>query len=162
LSSEALVEFAAVAQWVKPFGTTDPPVCLEDDWIDARQVDLDRWEILSGPDQRNPPAIGTGDHLIFHAVGHARLFGAGEVLSAPRWKRDDFWGTRFPWIYPIRVDIWLPTISQGPRVSDALPSRVLGRLQAGAPYAPLTPEQHQALMSELLGISSVQVRDDIP
>jgi hypothetical protein len=59
--------------------------------------------------------------VIFHAVGHARLFGAGDLLGPPTWKEHDFWGTRFPWVYPVRVDVWIPRVSDGPRVSDVEP-----------------------------------------
>jgi hypothetical protein len=55
------LESRVVAQWVKPFGTTEPPTRIEDDWVAARDVDLDAWHIISGPDQRNPPAMGTSD-----------------------------------------------------------------------------------------------------
>ncbi len=57
-------------------------------------------------------------------------------------------------MYPVRVDVWVPHVSNGPRVSDVEPRKVLGRLQTGAPHAELTDEQYEALIRELLDVPS--------
>lgn len=91
------------AYWLKPFGTTNPPRHLDPDWVNADGgVNLDSWDILSGPSQQKPPKMGRFDQLLFHAVGHARMFGAGEILLSPTYHLHLFWKDRFPWVYPVR------------------------------------------------------------
>lgn len=146
--------------WLKPFGTTNPPRRTAADWIAAENVDLNHYDILSGPStQRQPPQMGGGDQILFHAVGHARLFGAGEILASPTYSEHPFWKDRFPWIYPVRVDAWIPLVTDGPRTSEVAPKKVLGRLQAGAPYVRLAPDEYRLLLDELLKVPSAETRD---
>ena len=102
--------------------------------------------------------MGGGDKLIFHAVGHARLFGAGEITGSPHYNPDPLWKDRFPWKYPVRVDVAIPHVSDGPRLMQVAPSHVTGRLRAGAPYARLTAAEYQMLLNKLLAIPSVTTR----
>jgi len=145
--------------WLEPFGTTNPPRRMDPDWITAEGVDIERWEILSGPSARNPPKMGRGDQLIFHAVGHARMFGAGEILETPRYSTHPVWKERFPWVYPVRVETWIPIVTDGLRTSELVSKRVLGRLQAGAPYVDLTREEFEALRDALKGLASARFHE---
>jgi hypothetical protein len=142
--------------WLKPFGTTNPRRWINADWIPAERANLDHFEILSGPSARNPPQMGKGDSMIFHAVGHARIFGAAEILDNPTYHLHPFWKDRFPWVYPVRVDVWIPVVTDGPKSSDVAPTRAVNRLRAGGPYALLTIEQYRHLVDELMLVPSVQ------
>ena len=53
--------------------------------------------------------MGSGDKILFHAVGHVRLYAAAELIGSPRYEPGREWGDRFPWEYPVRVDVWWPT-----------------------------------------------------
>jgi hypothetical protein len=55
-----------------------------------------------------------------------------------------------PWVYPSRVDIWVPNVLDGPRTTDFAPARAIGHIQTGGPYAALTRAQYEALVEELL------------
>lgn len=147
------------AFWVKPFGTTDPPKTIAADWIAAEEVDLDDWPILSGPSAQSPPKMGRGDFIVFTAVGHARLFGSGEITASPTYHEHPFWKRRFPWMYRVRVDVWIPDVTDGPRLSEVAPRKVLGRIQAGAPYAALTKPEYEGLVATLRATPSAQTRD---
>ena len=146
--------------WLKPFGTTNPPRRIDRDWVTGENVDLNRYDILSGPStQRQPPQMGGGDQIIFHAIGYAQLFGAGEILASSTYSEHPFWKDRFPWVYPVRVDVWIPLVTDGPRTSEITGKKVMGRLQAGAPYVRLTAEEYGGLLNELLKVPSAKTRD---
>src|SRR3954469_22169796 len=69
--------------WLKPFGTTDPPRRVEPNWTVG--ADLDNLMIITGPaTAKKPPQMGGGDKILFHAVGHVRLYAAGELTGSPR------------------------------------------------------------------------------
>jgi hypothetical protein len=103
--------------------------------------------------------MGKRDRVIFHAVGHAKIFGAAEILENPTYHLHPFWKDRFPWVYPVRVDIWIPLITDGPQTSEVAPARAVGRLRAGGPYALLTAEDYKHLVDELLLVASAQMRN---
>jgi hypothetical protein len=149
-----------MAHWLKPFGTTDPPRYIDPDWIHDpdRDVDLDRWNILSGPSADKPPQMGTGDKLIFHAVHWSTSFGAGEILAPPTYHEHPFWRKRFPWVYPVRVDVWVPTVTDGPRTSDFASGRTMGRLRAGGPYAEMSRDEYDTLLNALMACPTVKSR----
>ena len=84
--------------------------------------------------------MGRGDLVLFHAVIHVRLFAAAAILDNPQWKRHPRWEFRWPWVYPCRVDVWVPLIEGGPRTTEIAPKRAVGRLQAGADFS-VRPEQ---------------------
>jgi len=143
--------------WLKPFGTSDPPRYVEAEWIG--ESDLSSYEIISGPaTPRKPPQMGRGDLVLFHAVGHVRLYAAGEILETAHWKPHPYWGSRFPWAYPVRVDVWVPNVFDGPRTTEVAPKKIVGRLQAGAPYARLTKEEYETLLQELARSPKAQTR----
>jgi hypothetical protein len=42
--------------------------------------------------------MGGGDKILFHAVGHVRLYAAGELTDSPDYDPSyTQWGDRFPW-----------------------------------------------------------------
>jgi hypothetical protein len=147
--------------WLKPFGTTEPPRRVDPNWTIG--ADLDDFMIITGPaTPKKPPQMGGGDKILFHAVGHVRLYAAGELTGSPRYDPTfSEWGDRFPWIYPVRVDVWVPNVLDGPRTTDVAPRRAMGHLQTGGPYAALTREQYEALVQELLNVPTVRRRDDV-
>jgi len=103
--------------------------------------------------------MGGGDKIVFHAVGHVRLYAAGELTGSPRYDpKYSEWGDRFPWVYPVRVDVWVPNVLDGPRTTDVAPRRAFGHLQSGGPYAALTKTQFESLVAELLKVPSVRRR----
>jgi hypothetical protein len=70
--------------WLKPFGTTNPPRRVDPNW--AARADLESFAIISGPaTAKKPPQMGGGDKILFHAVGHVRLYAAGELTGSPRY-----------------------------------------------------------------------------
>jgi hypothetical protein len=144
--------------WLKPFGTTNPPRRVDPNWTVG--LNLASFHIISGPaTAKKPPKMGSGDKILFHAVGHVRLYAAGELIGTPRY--DLKWSERserFPWVYPVRVDVWVPNVLDGPRTTDIAPARAMGRLQGGGPYAALTREQYGALLDELLKAPTVRRR----
>lgn len=144
--------------WLKPFGTTHPPRRVDPNW--TTNVDLDAFTIISGPaTPKKPPKMGRGDKILFHAVGHVRLYAAGELTDSPWYNpKHSSWGLRFPWVYPVRVDIWVPNVLDGPRTTDVAPARAVGHLQTGGPYAALTRVQYEELVDELLKAPNVQRR----
>jgi len=72
-----------------------------------------------------------GDRVLFHAVIHVQLFAEGEIIGTPRWTKDPEWGLRWPWVYPCRIDVWVPLIEQGLPSSEVVPKRAFRRIQAG-------------------------------
>jgi hypothetical protein len=154
------------AYWIKPFGTTRPkPISLDTDWThfdrthSPEEVDLDSWHILSGPSQRRPPKMGKGDFMLCHAVNHARLFAAAEILASPTYRPDHpIWADRWPWVYPIRVDVWIPLLTDAPKASEIVPPRAMGAIQAGGPYAELSREEYEDLVEQLRRVASVRIR----
>lgn len=96
--------------WLKPLGFTQPqPHPLPDDWASERG--LDDFELTTGPAKiQNPPQMGRGDRVLLHAVIHSRVFAEGEILGNPKWTPGHQWGDRWPWVYPCRIDSWVPLV----------------------------------------------------
>src|SRR6266540_2574182 len=119
--------------WLKPFGTAEPPRRVEPNWTVG--ADLDNLLIITGPaTAKKPPQMGGGDKILFHAVGHVRLYAAGELIGSPRYDpKHTEWSHRFPWVYPVRVDVWVPNVLDGPRTTEIAPARAVGHLQTGGP-----------------------------
>lgn len=131
---------------------------MPNDW--TADYSLDPFELRTGPaTSRQPPQMGRGDRVLFHAVIHVRLFGEAEILDNPTWKRDPVWGLRWPWVYPCRVHTWIPLIEQGIHTSDIAPKRAMGRIQAGGDFASLLPHEHDEMLDALLAQPTVQRRD---
>ena len=132
---------------------------MANDWTAGQ--DLSAFDLMTGPaTQRQPPQMGRGDLVVFHAVIHVRLFAAAEILDNPQWKRHSLWGLRWPWVYPCRVDVWVPLIQEGPYSTDAVPKRAMGRLQSGADFARLAPHEYKELLTKLLECATVQQRHE--
>jgi hypothetical protein len=63
---------------------------MPDYWTDS--FDLEDFELMTGPAKiQDPPQMGRGDRVIFHAVIHVALFAAGEILGNPRFSRERQW-----------------------------------------------------------------------
>src|SRR4051794_12354810 len=94
--------------------------------------------------------MGRGDKILFHAVGHVRLYAAGELVGSPWYEpqRSQF-GERFPWVYPVRVDVWVLDVLDGPRTTEVAPAKAIGYLQSGGPYAPVTREEYEDMVAAL-------------
>jgi hypothetical protein len=143
--------------WLKPLGISDPPTPMPNDWL--AEYPLDHFPLRTGPaTQRQPPQMGKGDRVLFHAVIYARVFAEGEILGNPEWKRDPVWDLRWPWIYPCRVDTWVPLIDQGPRTSEVAPRQAVGRIQLGGDFAKLTPDHHSKILGALTSLPTAQQR----
>jgi hypothetical protein len=134
--------------WLKPLGVTDPPTPMPNDW--TAEHSLDHFDLRTGPAiPQKIPQMGRGDRVLFHAVIHVRLFAEGEILWRPEWKEDPVWGFRWPWVYPCRIDVWVPLIEQGLASSEVVPKRALGRIQAGGDFAKLSAEEYSRLLNAL-------------
>jgi hypothetical protein len=132
---------------------------MKNDWTVDRS--LDSFDLMTGPaTPRQPPQMGRGDRVLLHAVIHVRLFAEGEILDNPRWQRDPVWGLRWPWVYPLRVDVWVPLIEQGVQTTELAPDRALGRIQRGGDFAPLSPSEYGDMLAALLAAPDAQRRDE--
>ena len=103
--------------------------------------------------------MGPHDRVLFHAVVHVRLFADAEIIGPPGWKRDPVWGLRWPWVYPCRVDVWVPLIDHGPHTTALAPKRAMGRIRLGGDYAQLTEPQYVAMRQALQDVSGVRTRN---
>ena len=143
--------------WLKPLGVTDPPHPMPNDWTE--EFSPDSFALRTGPaTQRKPPQMGRGDRVLFHAVIHVRLFAEAEILGNPDWKRDPVWDLRWPWVYPARVDVWLPRIDEGVPTPDVAPKRAMGRIQRGGDFAALSREEYEEMREALLAQPGVKQR----
>jgi hypothetical protein len=143
--------------WLKPFGTSTPRRLMPDSWTE--RFSLDPFPLMSGPSKpERPPQMARGDRVLFHAVGHVRLFAAAVILDDPELRLDSRWAPRWPWLYRCRVDVWVPRISSGPRTTAVAPRRAIGRLQRGSQYARLEPHEYEASLGALLACETVQIR----
>ncbi len=119
---------------------------------------------MISPSAPDPPPVASRrkwERVIessFTPVIHARVFAEGEILDNPEWKRDPVWGLRWPWVYPCRVDAWVPLIDQGPRTSEVAPRQAIGRIQLGGDFAKLTPDDHDKILSTLTSQPTAQRR----
>jgi hypothetical protein len=135
--------------WLKPLGFTQPePHPVSDDWVSERG--LDDFELTTGPAKiQNPPQMGRGDRVLLHAVIHSRVFAEGVILGNPTWEPNRLHGDRWPYVYPFRVDVWVPLVKDGPRTADYAPTRAIGRIQAGGEYAPLSKQEYEVVLAAL-------------
>lgn len=137
--------------WLKSFGDSRRPI--RNDWVNEFLLDpLEPLVLMTGPSaRRTRPAMRRGDQVVLHAVGHGRVFAAGQIESGPTWapERETRWDpTRWPWIYGCRVDTWVPLVHWGPHTWDHA-ARVKGQIQFGRWYAELTSAEHERLVSAL-------------
>jgi hypothetical protein len=143
--------------WLKPLGVTQPYDPMPNAWTIG--ADLDAYPLTTGPATlRQPPQMGRGDQVLFHAVIHVRLFAAGEIIDRPRWQKDPQYGDRWPWLYPCRVDTWVPMVEHGPRTSEIAPKRAFGRIQRGGDFARLTRNEYEAMLGALAAVPEARTR----
>lgn len=130
---------------------------MPNDWTAHRN--LDHFDLRTGPaTHRKPPQMGRGDRVLFHAVIHVRLFAEAEIVGNPDWKRDPKWDLRWPWVYPCRVDVWVPLVEQGLSSSAVVPGRAFKRIQAGGDFAKLSSDEYEELLNALLRQPGVRQR----
>lgn len=130
---------------------------MPNDWTSG--VELDAFELRTGPaTHRKPPQMGPHDRVVFHAVIHVRLFAEAEILDIPSWKRDSVWGLRWPWVYPCRVDTWVPLIDQGLYTTDVAPRKPFGRIKRGGDFAQLSQEEYEAMLDALRKLPTARER----
>jgi hypothetical protein len=130
---------------------------MPNDWTSG--VDLSRFLLRTGPaTHTKPPQMGPHDRVLFHAVIHVRLFAEAEITGPPSWKRDPVWGLRWPWVYPCRVDTWVPLIEQGLYSTEVVPKRAMGRLQLGGDFAKLNKDEYGAALGALRELPVAEAR----
>lgn len=122
-------------------------------------ADLARFPVITGPaDRRRSPDITKPTTVVLHGVGYARIFAIGQMLELPTWYSGQRYGDRWPWRFPVRVDVWVADIEDGPRTRDLVSARALGRIQVGGEFAKLTAEEGSAIEAALRACASVQIR----
>jgi len=131
---------------------------MVDDWTAG--VDLSSFQLRTGPaTYKKPPQMGPHDRVLFHAVIHVRLFAEAEITGTPSWTKDPVWGLRWPWVYPCRVDTWVPLVTQGLHTTDLAPKKALGRIQLGGDYAQLTKDEYEKMLQALQGLQHCESRN---
>jgi len=135
--------------WLKPLGTTQPnPDPVADDWAGERG--LEDFELTTGPaTPKKRPKMGRGDRVLLHAVIHSRVFAEGEILGNPSYQPGRPGGDRWPYVYPFRIDVWVPLVKDGPRTADFAPKSALGRIQRGGEYASLSRDEYLRVLDVL-------------
>jgi len=68
------------------------------------------------------------------------------------------WGTRFPWTFPVRLDVWIPLMRDAPKTTAVAPAKVVGRIQRSAYYVELTSAEYGKLVDDLRAVPSVATR----
>lgn len=145
--------------WLKPLGTLEPRNLVDDDWIPERG--FDDYELTTGPaTPRQRPKMGRGDRVLLHAVGESRVFAEGEILGNPTYEPSRRDGDRWPYVYPFRIDVWVPLVSDGPKTGD-LAAKAMGRIQWGAAYAPLERDDYTTILDALMACATVQRRPSL-
>jgi hypothetical protein len=130
---------------------------MPNDWTTG--IDLTVFKLRTGPTtHRKPPQMGPHDRVLFHAVTHVRLFAEAEILDSPTWKRDPVWGLRWPWVYPCRVDTWVPLIEQGLHTTEVAPKKPFGRIKLGGDFAQLSKEEYEAMLVALRELPNARQR----
>jgi hypothetical protein len=104
--------------------------------------------------------MATGDFVLFHAVIHARLFAAAQILSQPfpMAPTDERYTRRFPSLYVARVDVWVPLVTDGPKTSEIAPKRAMGAINSGRPYAKLSVSEYRDMVNELAARPTAETR----
>lgn len=121
---------------------------MPNDWTSG--IDLSNFQLRTGPaTHTKPPQMGPHDRVLFHAVTHVRLFAEAEIIGPPGWKKDPDWGLRWPWVYPCRVDTWVPLIKQGLHTTDIAPPKAFGRIKRGGDFAQLSKDEYTVMLSAL-------------
>lgn len=142
--------------WLKPQGTMEPRNLVDDDW--TSESGLDDYELTTGPaTPKQPPKMGRGDRVLLHAVGESRVYAEGEILGNPKYEPIRLDGDRWPYVYPVRIDTWVPLVSGGPKTGDLAP-KAIGRIQWGAAYAPLDHAEYTTIHDALTACPTVQRR----
>jgi hypothetical protein len=127
----------------------------EDDWLRSRS--LADFELATGPAMREKqPQMASGDRVLLHAPLQSRVIAEGEILGPPSWQPARPGSERWPWIYPCRIEVWVPLIKEGPQTADVAPKGALNRLEGGGGYAPLSKPEHAAILRELLAAATVR------
>lgn len=140
--------------WLKSLAAGQPGAG-EDDWLAQRG--LEDFELASGPAMREKqPLMASGDRVLLHAPLQSRVFAEGEILGAPSWQPGRPGSERWPWVYPCRIEVWVPLVKDGPQTADVAPKGALSRLEGGGGYAPLSKPEHAAILRELLSTGTVR------
>jgi hypothetical protein len=101
-----------LAHWLKLVGEAD---WKPEHWV-LKRSDLLR-EIRFG--ERHPPnPIRLGDHLIYHAVGDARLIAVMKVISSEaRYDAAREWEKQWPLVLDVKPVLRVGRVSRGPPTS---------------------------------------------
>jgi hypothetical protein len=144
--------------WLKPVGVTrDPFEPVPRDFL--AKLDRDHYRMITGPPKfSSPPKMEKGDRVLLHAVHYARLIADAEILDHEVWERHPKWGERWPWVYPVRVDVWVDDVETGPKSRGIAPDRAINRIQAGGEYAKLSRAEYEAARHALLDVPAAHVR----
>jgi len=131
---------------------------MANDW--TSDVDLSSFQLRTGPaTHTKPPQMGPHDRVLFHAVIHVRLFAEAEITGPPSWKKDPVWGLRWPWVYPCRVDTWVPLVEQGLYSTEVVPKKAMGRIQLGGDFAQLDKNEYETILRKLRQLPEAQSRN---
>ncbi len=140
--------------WLKSLAPT-PPGVGEDDWMP--QGGVEDFELATGPAMRErQPQMAAGDRVLLHAPLQSCVFAEGEISGPPSWQPERPGGERWPWIYPFRIEAWVPLLKDGPQTAEVAPKAALARLESGGGYAPLSKPEHAAILAELLAAANVR------
>lgn len=74
------------------------------------------------------------------------------------WQPDRPDGDRWPYVYPFRIDVWVPFVKDSPRTADYAPTRAIGRIQAGGEYTPLSKQEYEVVLAALRDAPTVMHR----
>lgn len=143
---------------LKPLGATTPVLDLMPrNWTVG--ANLDHYRLITGPATRKrSPDITRPTWVVLHGVHYARAFAIGEMLDLPDWDNSHRYGDRWPWYFHVRIHIWVPDIEDGPRTSDLVTKRSLGRVQVGGEFAKLSTDEFERIRGALLQQPNVQER----
>ena len=75
------------------------------------------------------------------------MFANGEITGNPTYEPGRPGGDRWPYVYPCRIDIWVPFVKDAPATKDSAPKNAIGRIQRGAAYAPLKSEEYHRILA---------------
>jgi hypothetical protein len=69
------------------------------------------------------------------------------------------WGLRWAWVYPCRVETWIPLIDQGLHTTDLGAKKAMGRIQLGGDYAQLIKADYGSMLQQLQQLPHAKVRN---